>query len=125
MFQKTSHAIFALIVFCFLSCHTQGDSVTKTSAFPRVIERAKKDKRYFIMHSGVDTLAITSIEVENRKEFTVHLDRMDSLRRVTLNNPTVLSKKQLHLFMSDSTSYTLDEPHTISFSKLAKIEFVE
>jgi hypothetical protein len=121
-----SAGISALIVFCFLlGCHTQGNVVTKTSAFPKVIEKAKKDQRYFILHSGVDTLGITSIQVENRKEFTVHLDKMDSLRTVTLNNPTVLSKKQLHLFMNDSTSYTLDEPHTIAFSKVARMEFVE
>ena len=121
-----SIGIFALIAFCtLLGCNTHGNVVTKTSAFPKAIERAKKEKRYFIMHSGVDTLAVLSIQVENKKEFTVHLDKMDSLRTVTLNNPTVLSKKQLHLFMNDSTSYTLDEPHTIAFSKVARMEFVE
>ncbi len=115
---------FFLLVFClaFFSCYTGGDNITKRSAFPKAVERAKKDKRYFIMHSGVDTFAVTSLRVENRREFTVHLDRMDSLRQRALNNPLALSDRQAHLFMRDSTSYTLDEPHTLPFNKIARIE---
>ena len=123
------HNISAILAFVFFfsfsGCHPKGNVITKTSALPRVIEKAKKDDRFFIMHSGVDTLAIVSLQVENKREFTVHLDKMDPLHTVTLNNPTVLTKKQLHFFMADSISYTLDEPHTIPFSKVARIEFVE
>jgi hypothetical protein len=121
----TTKIIASLICLCLFACYTGGNTITKRSAFPKVMEKAKTDKRYFILHSGVDTFAVTSMQVENRREFTVHLDRMDSLRTIALNNPLVLSKKQAHLFMHDSTSYTLDEPHTISFNKVARIELVE
>ena len=116
-------------VFCIslilFSCYTGGDTITHKSAFPKVVERAKKDKRYFIMYSGIDTFAVTSVAVENKREFTVHLDRMDSLQKITLNNPTVLPERRAHLFMVDSTSYTLDEPHTLLFRNIKRIELAD
>ena len=121
-----SLAIWATAVCIFLnSCYSASNTVTKTSAFPKVLERAKKDKRYFILYSGIDTFAVTSLRVENRREFTIHLDKMDSLHKVTLNNPITIPEKRAYLFMHDSTSYTLDEPHTLPFNKLARIELAD
>jgi hypothetical protein len=75
------------------------------------------------MHSGVDTFAVTSLLVEkNKQDFTVHLNKLDSLRRSLLTNPGAVPQKLVHLYMTDSTSYTLDEPHTIPLKKVARIE---
>lgn len=75
------------------------------------------------MYSGKDTFAVTSIMIANSKrEFTVQLDRLDSSRRANLNNPANQPEKQLALYMLDSTSYTLDEPHTIALKKIARIQ---
>ena len=121
LFNYAKSFVFCISMILF-GCYTGGDTITHNAAFPKVMERAKKDKRYFIMYSGIDTFAVTSMSVENRREFTVHLDRMDSLRKITLNNPTVLSEKRAHLFMIDSTSYTLDEPDTLLFRNIKRIE---
>ncbi len=78
------------------------------------------------MHSGVDTFVITSVLVERSKQqFTVHLNRLDSLHRVNINNSKSLAGKQIHVYMRDSTSYTLDEPHTIPLSRVARIELTD
>ena len=78
------------------------------------------------MHSGTDTFAITSVLVERRKQHvTVHLNRLDSLHRVHINNPKALAEKQIHVYVRDSILYTLDEPHTIPFNKVARIELVD
>ncbi|MDQ3844537.1 MAG: hypothetical protein M3342_11065 [Bacteroidota bacterium] len=129
-FSYWSTIIISCILTCCLTyCSVQHDNTkpfTRTAAFPRVIERAKKDKRYFIMHSGVDTFVITSVLVERSKQqFTVHLNRLDSLHRVNMNNSKSLAGKQIHVYMRDSTSYTLDEPHTIPLSRVARIELID
>ena len=125
MKRRINLVLLAIVTIVFYSCHTGSGSVTNSSAFPKTLERAKKDKRSIILYSGIDTFAVTSVTVENRREFTVHLDRMDSVRRTTLNNPTVLPEKRAHLFMRDSISYTLDEPHTLLFKNLGRIELAE
>ena len=118
--------IFPFICWCSLpgcSVQNSSDPITKTSTFPRTIERARKDKRQFIMYSGKDTFTVTSIMIENAKrDFTVQLDRVDSAHRANINDNKSLPGKQLFLFMLDSTSYTLDEPHTIPLAKVAKIQ---
>ena len=77
------------------ACSTSGNNaVTRTSAYPRVIEQARKDKNYFIMHSGLDTFAVTSLLVEkNKQDFTVHLNKLDSLRRALLTSPLWYAKR--------------------------------
>ena len=129
IFSYWSIPIFALVLSCSLpGCfiHYNNKPITRTSAYPRVIERAKKDKHYFIMHSGIDTFAITSVLVERSKQqFTVHLNKVDSLHRVYINNPKTLQEKHIHVYMRDSVSYTLDEPHTIPLNKIARIELVK
>lgn len=130
IFSYWSTTIFAsILLYSLTACsiyHDNTKPITRTSAYPRVIERAKKDKRYMIMHSGTDTFAITSVLVEKRKQhFTVHLARPDSLHRVHMNNPKSLAEKHIHVYIRDSTIYTLDEPHTIPLTKVARIELVD
>lgn len=71
------------------------------------------------MHSGVDTFAVTSVQVERaKKQFTVHLQKLDSLHRAAFGNPAEQVGKYVRITMQDSTSYTLDEPHTLPFSRV-------
>ena len=132
--MKNSIFCSALIIGGLLWCSLLGCSayqsntnlITNSASYPRVIEQARKDKRYFIMHSGVDTFAVTSLLVEKTKQqFTVHLDRLDSLHRFHFNNPKALGEKRIYLHMRDSTSYTLDEPHTIPLARIANIELTD
>jgi hypothetical protein len=117
----------AILLYSLSACSIDTTKpVTRTSAYPRVIERAKKDNRYFIMSSGVDTFVVSSVLLEKKKQqFTVHLDRLDSIHKVHINNPKALNEKRIHLYLQDSASYTLDEPHTIPLSKVERIELVE
>lgn len=74
------------------------------------------------MHSGVDSFAVSSVVVERTKrQFTVQLGKLDSTYQATLTAPSS-GRQPLHLYMLDSTSYTLDEPHTISMTKIGRIE---
>jgi hypothetical protein len=125
--SKGMLAYLAVALSCsLLGCAVQNNNsepVTRAAAFPRIIERVNKNKNPFYMHSGVDTFVITSVLMERAKrQFTVHLDKMDSLHRTNFNNPNSLAKKPVHIYMRDSTSYTLDEPHTIPLSRVEKIE---
>lgn len=125
-----SATIFAFIFMGSLTaCFNGYDStkpITESSSYRRVIERARKDKRYFIMHSGVDVYNIFSVEVErSRQQFTVQLHKVDSLHLANINTPKSLNEKFVHVFMRDSTSYTLDEPHTIPMNKVARIELAD
>ena len=75
------------------------------------------------MFSGVDTFSVTHLMIENaRRDITVQLNRIDSFQRRSLVSDTSLQKKQMLLYMVDSISYTLDEPHTIPIKKIARIE---
>lgn len=119
-------ATLKLLIFILFTNCSNTTSITKPSSFPRRIEAAKKNERYFVMHSGIDVYRVSSIIVEkSNQHFTVQLTKPDSLHLANLNNPSVLNEKLLHLFMKDSTSYTLDEPHTILLSRIARIELVE
>jgi hypothetical protein len=78
-----------------------------------------------IMHSGVDTFSVTSVVVErSKRQFTVQLGKLDSLYQATLTAPAP-AKKPVRLIMRDSTSYTLDEPHTIPLNRIARIELAD
>jgi hypothetical protein len=89
-----------------------------------------------MLHSGINLYSITSVQVDrSKKQMTVQLDIPDSSNRTDANNAAVgtvtpkasgqAATPQLHVHMSDSTSYTLDEPHTLSLDKVAKIEVVD
>ena len=119
--------ILPLLAFIsFSACSTTGNNADASpSGFPRMVERAKKDKQNLLLHSGLDTFLITSVVVEkSRQDFTVHLNKLDSINRAIIRNAETAKGKQLHIYMRDSTLYTLDEPHTIPFAKVARITSV-
>ena len=119
--------IFTLVAcISFSACSTIGNNTDASpSGFPRMVERAKKDKQNLLLHSGLDTFLITSVVVEkSRQDFTVHLNKLDSINRAIIRNAETAKGKQLHIYMRDSTLYTLDEPHTIPFAKVSRITSV-
>lgn len=127
--NRWSTTIPVIIISLYLvSCsgnHSTARTISQTSAYHRIIERADKDKRYFIMYSGVDTYRVTSVEVERTKQqFTVHLAKVDSVHVAHLKNPGAMTDKHIQMYMRDSASYTLDEPHTILVAKVARIELL-
>jgi hypothetical protein len=122
----TSSVLYLVVGSClllnFASC-SGTRSITKASAFPRQIETASKSHRYFLMHSGVDVFHVSSVIVEKSKQhFTVQLNKPDSAHLINISSTGTINEKCIHVFMKDSTSYTLDEPHTILFSKISRIE---
>jgi hypothetical protein len=129
--------IFAFIAsFAIMGCSNHNlvaRPVTSASAYPSAIEKAQKDKRYFIMQSGINIYTITSVDLDKAKQqMTVTLDKVDALRLANFKNPATTrskaikseqaSQSEIHLFMRDSTSYTLDEPHTIPLNNIARVE---
>jgi ABC-type uncharacterized transport system YnjBCD substrate-binding protein len=126
MLKNRSIYIFTFISLNVLAgCYNYSGSgaATEISEYSKAINQAKKDKHYLVMHSGVDTYRVTSIEVEKSKQqFTVQLNKVDSLYLANVNNATVAGRKLTHMYMRDSASYTLDEPHTIPLNKVARIE---
>ena len=117
--------IVFLIGCCYFFACSTANEITSTSKFRGAIERGRKDQRAFVMYSGVDTFAVTSIAVERRsKEFTVQLDKSDSLQRAA-NSKLPPSNKKIYIYMKDSTSYTLDEPHTIPLKNISRLRITE
>ena len=136
--MKLYHGTIILVVI--LSVFTQGCSnrhypaspVTSSAAFPGVLERAQKDKKYIIMYSGVNIYSVVSAQTDKAKEhITVQLDKVDSTQLTeskslnTVSNTTANSAlpafSKVYLYMKDSTSYTLDEPHTIPLANVSRI----
>lgn len=85
------------------------------------------------MYSGINVYSVVSVQVDKLKEhMTVQLDKVDSARLTNnIMADTVgsnsgkgkpLTNSTIHLYTKDSTSYTLDEPHTIALANVAKIE---
>lgn len=116
----------AFLISCcyFLACST-GTEITSTSKFRGTIERGRKEHRSFVMFSGVDTFAVTSIALERRsREFTVQLDKSDSLQRA-VNSKMPYSNQKIYIYMKDSANYTLDEPHTIPLKNISRLRVTE
>lgn len=127
-FHNSTTAIFtAIILIAFWGCshYIAANPATDVSSYPSLLERAKKAKKYFIMQSGINIYTVTSVDLDQaKKQMTVTLDKVDSVRLVHFKNPSVRENKQKEIFllMKDSTSYTLDEPHTIPLERVAKVE---
>lgn len=123
--------LFTLIIlssafFMLFACHAVNDTITTPSAFAKTIRKANRDKHPFLMFSGVDTFSVTHIMIENkRRDMTVQLARIDSSHRTVLRNPNTVDRKTVALYMRDSTSYLLEEPHTIPVSKISKIQIMD
>jgi len=130
---KIAFYVFTCLVAIYsCSSPSKAKSVTSAAGFPDAIDEAKQDKRYFIMKSGLNIYTITSVDLDRAKQqMTVTLDKVDSAHLVYLNNPEVRRTRarvgetqaqgEIHLYMKDSTSYTLDEPHTIALGKVDRI----
>lgn len=135
--------VFALFILCFsfifsrCSRHQlQAKPVASAASYPDVIEQAKKDQRYFLLKSGINLYTVTSVDLDKAKqEMTVTLNEVDSSHLVNLKNFDAAdykpkkgdkgSSSAIHIYMTDSTSYTLDEPHTIPLQKVGKVELVD
>lgn len=132
-------AFFAFVaIFVLTACsnsYTKAKTVTSVSSYPRAIERAVKDHRYFMMWSGVNLYTVTSVDLDNAKQqMTVTLDKVDSSRLANAasaaNKPFKPQKgdssqtAQIHLYMRDSASYTLDEPHTIPLNTISRVQLL-
>jgi hypothetical protein len=134
---KTAFYVFTFFVaITGCSNRLKAKSVTAAAGFPDAIEEGRKDKRYFIMKSGLNIYTITSVDLDRAKQqMTVTLDKVDSSHLVYLNNPEVRRTRarvgetpaqgEIHLYMKDSTSYTLDEPHTIALGKVDRIALLK
>lgn len=84
-----------------------------------------------MLHSGVNIYTVVSVEVhKSKKQMTVQLDKPDSLHSFYVTNHETKPYKpnpelsEMHMYMTDSVSYTLDEPHEILLEKVAKIELI-
>lgn len=133
-------ACFFTFVWLFVlpgcsNSYTKANSLTRVSAYPAAIEQAKKDHRYFMMRSGINLYTITSVDLDHtKKQMTVTLDKVDSSRLPDTKSSLIKQPKpqkgeasvsfQIHLLMADSTSYTLDEPHTIPLNKVRRVELL-
>ena len=135
--MKTFRNCFMYIVVCALfyilsGCSTHAipaNGAISRSAYPAAIERAQKKKWYMVLHSGINVYSITSVQVDKAKQqATVQLDRVDSLYLITGSQPAPSARSRtsaMHWYTSDSTSYTLDEPHTIVLDKVTRMERVD
>ncbi len=123
--KKIVLVLFVIAAF-MAACSSGANStstVTARSKYPGILEQAKKDKWPMMMHSGVNRYAINSVELDkDKQQMTVQLQPADSaLQAAGAGSPSSL----LHVYLTDSTSYTLDEPHTIPLEKVARMERVK
>ena len=137
LFCLTFFSVFLFATF-FYGCsnhYSAGKVVDRVSSFPGKISTAQKEKRYFIMQSGVNIYSITSVDLDkDKQQMTVTLDKVDSSHLMFIKNPEIRrtvakagdnnNNETIYLTMKDSTSYTLDEPHTIPIKTINRILMV-
>ena len=126
--------VFSLGLSGCSTAYVQSKSVIDASDYPAAIERAKKDKRSFILHSGMNVYTITAVQLDHAKQnIHVQLNKLDSLHIVRVAGPNNNQQRpaknssapgEIHVYMKDSTSYLLEEPYTLSLDKVAKIDLV-
>lgn len=92
-FRFCCTTLFAFIFSCTLSGCFQHyfnvNPVAQTSAYPTVIEQAKQMDRYFILHSGKNVYAITTIQLDEAKQqMELQLNELDTLHTVYVKRPT-------------------------------------
>lgn len=133
--MATFTILFSIILSSCSNQYAQSNTITETSAYPKALERAMKNKRYFMMQSGLNIYTVTSIDVhKGKQQITVTLDKPDSMHLAWFKNPGLRTtrtaegkpaQREVHVFMKDSTSYTLDEPHTIPVNKVGRVELLD
>lgn len=120
-------AILLVLIMCevFPGCANhayQANGAIPRAQYPAAIERAKQRKWYMVLHSGVNVYSITAVQLDKAKQqATVQLDKIDS---TYLSGSGTSKTSAMHWYTSDSTSYTLDEPHTIALDKVSRMERV-
>ena len=122
--------VYALFVLSGCASHAvPANTAISRPGYPAAIERAQKKKWYMVLHSGINVYSITSVQVDKAKQqATVQLDKVDSLYLAQGTQPAPSAKSKtssMHWYTSDSTSYTLDEPHTIVLDKVTRMERVD
>ena len=117
----TAISVFLICVVSGCANHAyQSNTAISRSQYPAAIERAKKSKWYMVLHSGINVYSITAVQLDKtRQQATVQLDKVDSSY---LSGSGASKTPAMHWYTSDSTSYTLDEPHTIALDKVARME---
>ena len=133
---RCSPIIILAGVVLFYGCGNQnlstGSALTRVSAYPKAIANAQKNKQYMMLHSGVNLYSVVRLEVHKKtKEITLQLDNVDSTHVMNTsgndamknqaNQEKMSGNPPLHLYMTDSVSYTLDEPHTVPLKRIARI----
>lgn len=117
---------FSWLGIVLSACGSTNKTVTDPSHFAKVIKKSNRKHHSLLMFSGVDSFVVTHIMLENRRrDMTVQLDRIDSAQKMALMNTGAAKAKQAVLYMRDSTSYLLKEPHTIAVSKIERIQVIE
>lgn len=132
-FRNWCASISCFFLFYMLSgCSSQSypaNTPIARSSYPGAIERARKSKWYMVLHSGINVYSITSVQIDKaRQQATVQLEKVDSSYLPVGGLPASAGKGRttaMHWYTSDSTSYTLDEPHTIVLDKVIRMERVE
>ena len=106
--------------------------VSTISEFPAAIEQAKEAHRFFVMKAGLNAYTVTSVDLDKAKQqMTVTLNTLDSAHLLYLSNPgsrlrkPTKSPSEIHMYMRDSTSYTLDEPHTIPLNNIGRLQLLD
>ena len=133
-------ATFVLLIFAtadiITSCANTGYTtrpVSSSADFPAVLETSRKKDRAFILHSGLNIYAVSSLELDKPKEnMHVQLKKLDSVQVVQVDAPGKTTDKaaaagrpnEVHLYMKDSASYLLEEPYTIPLARVARIDIL-
>ena len=116
--------LFYLLAACSSQSYPANTTISRSS-YPAAIERAKKNKWYMVLHSGINVYAITAVQVDKAKQqATVQLDKVDS-SYIAVAGAAKGKAASMHWYTNDSTSYTLDEPHTIVLDKVVRMERVD
>ncbi|MCW3115516.1 MAG: hypothetical protein JWR18_3912 [Segetibacter sp.] len=140
IFQSICQVLLAFIFSCACSgCfqhYFKVVPVKATAQYPVALERGKQEDRFFILHSGSKTYAISTIEVNREKQqLELKLDKLDTPHTVYTTRPrhrVYKSKKgqspvltEIHLYLKDTPSYALNEPLILPIEKVNKLELLE
>ncbi len=132
--------LFAFIFSCALSgCfqyYFKAKPVIPVSAYPAAVEQAKQENRFFILHSGTKAYNITSLQVDQAKQqMELELGQIDSLHTLYVTKPQSRRYRavkgqsrvltEIHLYLKDTGSYSLNEPLTLPFARVSKIELLQ
>lgn len=125
----------ALILFGFIaSCmkHYYNPTPVQRSDYAKQMEKAIKKHHFIYLKSGINLYQVMSLDTDRAKDdVTVTLHQVDSTHQYYFKNPydrrtrskesNWPNKPELKIYLQDSSSYTLDEPHTIPIARIDSI----